>query len=137
MGRAFSRAAHAGAGGQRGAAGSQDEACGETAPTGGHDPHGVASELSVTQSSRLSAEGPHQKGEKAAEKKKPPVPKIVITGPSEDSASLTSLKDLPEPRAIRDVANRGPYRAHRQPSTVEAYRSPPRPAAPAASETGN
>uniref|UniRef100_A0A8C4P9K3 Uncharacterized protein n=1 Tax=Dromaius novaehollandiae TaxID=8790 RepID=A0A8C4P9K3_DRONO len=76
-------------------------------------------------------------GEKAAEKKKPPVPKIVITGPSEDSASLTSLKDLPEPRAIRDVANRGPYRAHRQPSTVEAYRSPPRPAAPAASETGN
>uniref|UniRef100_A0A8B9PFD4 Uncharacterized protein n=1 Tax=Apteryx owenii TaxID=8824 RepID=A0A8B9PFD4_APTOW len=60
-------------------------------------------------------------GEKATKKKKPPVPKIVITGPLEDSASLKSLNNLPESQTIRDVVDYGPYHEHRKPSTVDAY----------------
>ncbi|XP_068812435.1 spermatogenesis-associated protein 33 [Struthio camelus] len=80
-----------------------------------------ASKLSAKQSSHLSAEGLHQKGEKVTKKKKTLLPKIIITGPLDDSTSLNSLNDLPESQTIRDVADYGPYQLHMKPSTVEAY----------------
>nr|XP_009668489.1 PREDICTED: spermatogenesis-associated protein 33 [Struthio camelus australis] len=60
-------------------------------------------------------------GEKATKKKKTLLPKIIITGPLDDSTSLNSLNDLPESQTIRDVADYGPYQLHMKPSTVEAY----------------
>uniref|UniRef100_A0A8C7E932 Uncharacterized protein n=1 Tax=Nothoprocta perdicaria TaxID=30464 RepID=A0A8C7E932_NOTPE len=69
-------------------------------------------------------------------KKKTHIPKIVITGPLDDSMSLRSADDLPQTQTIRELADLGPYRMHRQPSTVEAYRPCPEAARGPATITG-
>uniref|UniRef100_A0A803U0S8 Uncharacterized protein n=1 Tax=Anolis carolinensis TaxID=28377 RepID=A0A803U0S8_ANOCA len=55
-------------------------------------------------------------------KKKRPIPKIIVTGPSEELL-VTSYSDmLPETKTIRDTEDYGAYTVHSRPSTVDAYR---------------
>ncbi|XP_042294339.1 spermatogenesis-associated protein 33 isoform X2 [Sceloporus undulatus] len=56
-------------------------------------------------------------------RKKRLIPKIIVTGPSEE-VLVNSLTDiLPETRTIRDTEEYGPYNVHTKPSTVDAYRA--------------
>ncbi|XP_044283779.1 spermatogenesis-associated protein 33 [Varanus komodoensis] len=56
-------------------------------------------------------------------KKKKLIPKIIVTGPSEE-VLLSSLADeLPDTRTIRDSEDYGPYTVHSKPSTIDAYKS--------------
>nr|XP_060644174.1 spermatogenesis-associated protein 33 [Anolis sagrei ordinatus] len=56
-------------------------------------------------------------------RKKRPIPKIIVTGPSEELI-ISSLSDvLPETKTIRDSEDYGPYTVHSRPSTVDAYRN--------------
>ncbi|KAJ6657141.1 hypothetical protein lerEdw1_002730 [Lerista edwardsae] len=61
--------------------------------------------------------------EKLGKKKKLAIPKIIVTGPS-DEVLMSNLSDeLPETRTIRDTEEYGPFTVHSKPSTVDAYRN--------------
>ncbi|XP_072836898.1 spermatogenesis-associated protein 33 [Pogona vitticeps] len=56
-------------------------------------------------------------------KKKRTIPKIIVTGPSEE-ALIQSITDvLPETKTIRDTEDYGAYSVHTKPSTVDAYKN--------------
>lgn len=62
--------------------------------------------------------------EKLGKKKKLAVPKIIVTGPSDEVLMSSNLSDeLPETRTIRDTEEYGPFTVHSKPSTVDAYRN--------------
>ncbi|KAH0619706.1 hypothetical protein JD844_000644 [Phrynosoma platyrhinos] len=67
-----------------------------------------------------------KKGTASLEKfprKKRLIPKIIVTGPSEEIL-VSSLTDvLPETKTIRDTEEYGPYNVHTKPSTVDAYKA--------------
>uniref|UniRef100_A0A8D0BDV4 Uncharacterized protein n=1 Tax=Salvator merianae TaxID=96440 RepID=A0A8D0BDV4_SALMN len=56
-------------------------------------------------------------------KKKKIIPKIIVTGPSEEFLTPSIIDELPETRTIRDSEDYGAYNVHTKPSTVDAYKN--------------
>ncbi|KAL8195105.1 UNVERIFIED_CONTAM: hypothetical protein K2H54_046767 [Gekko kuhli] len=56
-------------------------------------------------------------------KKKRTIPKIVVSGPSNEQLTTTISDELPETKTIRDTEDYGPYTVHSRPSTIDAYKS--------------
>ncbi|XP_062997326.1 spermatogenesis-associated protein 33 [Elgaria multicarinata webbii] len=56
-------------------------------------------------------------------KKKKLIPKIIVTGPSEELLLNSYTDELPETKTIRDSEDYGPYTVHSRPSTVDAYKT--------------
>ncbi|XP_077167075.1 spermatogenesis-associated protein 33 [Paroedura picta] len=56
-------------------------------------------------------------------KKKRVIPKIIVSGPSNEQLTTTIDDELPETKTIRDTEDYGPYTVHSRPSTIDAYRS--------------
>ncbi|KAJ7312170.1 hypothetical protein JRQ81_006519 [Phrynocephalus forsythii] len=56
-------------------------------------------------------------------KKKKLIPKITVTGPSEEALIHSVTDVLPETKTIRDTEDYGPYNVHTKPSTVDAYKN--------------
>ncbi|XP_048371171.1 spermatogenesis-associated protein 33 [Sphaerodactylus townsendi] len=66
-----------------------------------------------------NVEAPDKQG-----KRKRTVPKIVVSGPSNEHLATTTIDDeLPETKTIRDSEDYGPYTVHSKPSTIDAYRT--------------
>ncbi|KAM6430620.1 spermatogenesis-associated protein 33 isoform 2-T2 [Liasis olivaceus] len=55
-------------------------------------------------------------------KKKRLIPKIIVTGPSEEVLINSFTDELPETRTIRE-SDYGSFTVHSKPSTVDAYRT--------------
>ncbi|XP_059939827.1 spermatogenesis-associated protein 33 isoform X2 [Mesoplodon densirostris] len=58
-----------------------------------------------------------------SEKKKLPIPQIVITAASKETLISSGSTGMEERRTIRERAEPGPFYRHRNPSTVDAYNS--------------
>ncbi|XP_033012838.1 spermatogenesis-associated protein 33 isoform X2 [Lacerta agilis] len=56
-------------------------------------------------------------------KKKRLIPKIIVTGPSEEVLLNSYTDEIPETKTIRDTEDFGAYSVHTKPSTVDAYRT--------------
>ncbi|XP_061450238.1 spermatogenesis-associated protein 33 [Rhineura floridana] len=56
-------------------------------------------------------------------KKKKLIPKIIVTGPSEELLLNSFTDEIPDTKTIRDTEDYGAYNVHTKPSTVDAYKN--------------